>query len=618
MYTVKCCNGSSEYILYDTEDEQVLLASAALSEGINKTGTFVFSIPSTNENFTNIHTLQSEIIVEDMDGAELYRGRPIEANPDMYNTTEYTCEGILAYLLDTKYPPYLHSSSPELFLRTLLDYHNQRVTDKQKIYPGIVTVTVPESSSRFESDQYDSVLNIIQEKLVSAYGGMLRLRRSGNRNYLDYLADYPLSSQVARIGENVIDLTRCIKTDTVRTVIIPIGAQDKETGEFVDISSVNHGKNYLVDEELVTRYGWIEDVIEFEEETQPESLLEKGRQYLEQCRNFEMSIELSMVDCRLLGIDAERLYPGMQVMVETDFHKIHQYFLCTEKETDLLNPANDKIVLGSQMQTFTENVNKEQKNFDNKVETVGTSMKIEIKQTKDEFTDALNNASGLYKTDIVQPDQTIISYYHDKKDLNTSEIRMTFNSKGFAISGNGGESWYGMQVDGDMITGILNSTGINAEYIRAGIIRSKDFEAGKSGIEFNLDTGVITSYKTVSDHLHQKMEISKALVKITEIESGRNVVLDAQSIEVSTNDYFVGIEENAIQFAKKKGELLTAFMSLATQGITMYDNTDITFMENESYQKGKTGRAEFSDGSYLEFKKGVLVGGKTADGGEIS
>ena len=59
-------------------------------------------------------------------------------------------------------------------------------------------------------------------------------------------------------------------------------------------------------------------------------------------------------------------------------------------------------------------------------------------------------------------------------------------------------------------------------------------------------------------------------------------------------------------------------MSLATQGITMYDNTDITFMENESYQKGKTGRAEFSDGSYLEFKKGVLVGGKTADGGEIS
>ena len=47
----------------------------------------------------------------------------------------------------------------------------------------------------------------------------------------------------------------------------------------------------------------------------------------------------------------------MQVMVETDFHKIHQYFLCTEKETDLLNPANDRIVLGSQMQTFTENVN---------------------------------------------------------------------------------------------------------------------------------------------------------------------------------------------------------------------------------------------------------------------
>ena len=29
------------------------------------------------------------------------------------------------------------------------------------------------------------------------------------------------------------------------------------------------------------------------------------------------------------------------------------------------------------------------------------------------------------------------------------------------------------------------------------------------------------------------------------------------------------------------------------------------------------GRAEFSDGSYMEFKNGVLVGGYTTEGGEI-
>ena len=37
----------------------------------------------------------------------------------------------------------------------------------------------------------------------------------------------------------------------------------------------------------------------------------------------------------------------------------------------------------------------------------------------------------------------------------------------------------------------------------------------------------------------------------------------------------------------------------------------------ENIGTGKTGRAEFSDGSYLDFKNGFLVGGQTADGGSI-
>ena len=31
----------------------------------------------------------------------------------------------------------------------------------------------------------------------------------------------------------------------------------------------------------------------------------------------------------------------------------------------------------------------------------------------------------------------------------------------------------------------------------------------------------------------------------------------------------------------------------------------------------KTGRAEFSDGSYMDFVDGILVGGKTSEGGDI-
>ena len=624
MYSVKCVNDGQEVAIYDAEDEALLLTSAVISEGINKTGSFVFSIPVTNDNKDVIHELKSEIIIEDMDTVELYRGRPVEGNPDLYNTTEYTCEGVLAYLLDTQYPPYIYTGPVSLFLSDLLEYHNSRVTDKQKIYLGTVTVIDPNNYVRRESEKYDNVLNIIQEKLVATYGGLLQIRRAGDKNYLDYLADYPISDQVARIGENVIDLTRCVKTETVRTVIIPLGAKDDETGKYLDISSVNGGKNYLVDTALVQRYGWIEDTVEFDDVTLPENLLRKGQEYLEQCRNFEMVIELSMVDCRLLGLETGRLKPGMLVMVESDFHNLHQYFLCTEKETDLLNPANDSIVLGSQISTFTESVNKDKKAYETRVENVNTSLSQEIQQSRDEFKESLENASGLYETKVPQPDGSVITYYHDKKNLEDSQIRMVFNSAGFAMTADGGENWYGMQVNGKMITDILNATGINAEWIRTGKIYSADYVEGKSGIVYDLDNSEINAYyQNPSNGHYYRLQLLDSQIQFQDL-TDKNVFSNLNLGSLSINNATQGWA----------ALLMAGYLQLAPYGNSGFENQGlkigqgtidipkdyriaITDESAGTYSTTKTGRAEFSDGSYLEFKNGFLVGGQTADGTNI-
>ena len=624
MYRIKCLNNGQEELLYDGQDEGTLLASAAVSEGINKTGSFVFSVPMTNVGKDAVRELQSEIIVEDFDGVELYRGRVVEGTPDMYNTTEYTCEGVLAYLLDTKYPPYLHTGPVSLFLENLLDYHNARVADKQKIYLGTVTVVDPNDYVRRESEDYDSVLNIIQEKLVSTYGGLLQLRRVNGKNYLDYLADYPESDQVARLGENIIDLTRCIKTETVRTVIIPLGVQDEESGEYLDITSVNGGKNYLVDTDLVQKYGWIEDTVEFEDVTLPENLLKKGQEYLEQCRNFEMSIELSMVDCRLIGLNTRRIKPGMMVMVESDFHNLNQYFLCTEKETDLLNPANDKIVLGSQIGTFTESVNKDKKEYVSRIENVKTTLAQEIKETREDFKEEIENASGLYKTEVKQDNGSTITYYHDKKKLEDSQIQMVFNTAGFAITADGGQNWYGMQVNGDMIANILNANGINAEWIRTGKIRSVDFVEGESGTEFDLDTSEITSYYTnpANGH-HFKTTVSKSMVRFIDLDApnvSADMSLGGMSVVDGSNGMHVSIAPGSFQASDYDGSSgkVTGKVFVTKNGIEMVEGTSLLIRGKDTYSSGKTGRAEFSDGSYLEFKNGLLIGGQTSDGTTIS
>ena len=46
----------------------------------------------------------------------------------------------------------------------------------------------------------------------------------------------------------------------------------------------------------------------------------------------------------------------------------------------------------------------------------------------------------------------------------------------------------------------------------------------------------------------------------------------------------------------------------------VYFDTDKVGPDGDS---GKTGKAEFSDGTYLEFKKGFLVGGKSTEGGSF-
>lgn len=604
MYDVKFINDSDQGVLYDIDDDELLMSYAKISEGINKTGSFTFSLPVTNKNGGAIRSLHSEIVVDDIDGAEIYRGRSMGSEPDMYNTTTYTCEGVMAYLLDTKYPPYVHTGGVEKFLKDLLDYHNSRVTDKQKIFLGIVTVKDPNDYLRRESESFNSVLNIIQEKLISSYGGLLRMRRVDDKNYLDYLAEYPISDQTARIGENIVDLTRCVDASTVRTVIIPLGAKDEESGKYLDITSVNGGKNYLVDETLVKLYGWIEDTVEFEDVTLPENLLKKGQEYLKQCQNFTMTIELSMVDCRLLGMDTGRLTPGMQVKVEADFHELDEYFLCTSKETDLLNPANDKIVLGNQIRTFTETVHREQKENENKIEVVRSSLSDEIKKSRDEFKDALDNASGLYNTEIKQDDGSTVIYYHDKKNMKDSQILMIFNTAGFGISSDGGQNWYGMQVNGDMIANILNATGINAEWIRTGKAYSVNYKPEQSGMVIDFDHGFIERFfngvatRLISGALmitDKDIQVSYGPMGMTIEETGK------YSVEANANGFFI-YDISASKY------ILEIRFDHASKKIT-------DFAVNG--KSGKSGRAEFSDGSYLEFEQGILVGGRTADGTSV-
>lgn len=98
--------------------------------------------------------------------------------------------------------------------------------------------------------------------------------------------------------------------------------------------------------------------------------------------------------------------------------------------------------------------------------------RVDWQNAVDQLEEDLDNASGLYETQEVQPDQSIIYYFHDKQTLAESEIVMKITSQALAISTDGGQTYpTGITVDGNAIVSILSSVGINADWITTGTLK---------------------------------------------------------------------------------------------------------------------------------------------------
>lgn len=104
---------------------------------------------------------------------------------------------------------------------------------------------------------------------------------------------------------------------------------------------------------------------------------------------------------------------------------------------------------------------------------------------------ALENASGMYQTDVKQPDGSVISYIHDKPTLEGSTNIIKITSEAIGLSNDGGKTYpYGMALTGDVVARLLYAHGINADYIDAGTFTVQD-SSGNIIFSANKDDGSV-------------------------------------------------------------------------------------------------------------------------------
>lgn len=596
--------------LYYPADEEYALTTGNVALKLNDAGSFDFNIPIINPEYNNIRPRISMVQVL-KDDKELFCGEVREVRKDFYGTKQVYAVGELAFLFDSIQPQAVyHDKTPKQLLETWLNIHNSQVEDKKKFYIGIVTVK-DSNDSMYRFTNQETTLGCIRTKLCDSLDGYLRIRKDKGKRYLDLitLEDYgKVCEQSIEFGENLLDYSENVTADELYTCVVPKGARLDESpieglDAYVDIKSVNNGKDYLYINDAVNAYGWNRCVVSWDDVTEPENLKRKAENWLKDNQFERMTLSLSAMDLSVFGVDMNTFGLGDFIPVYSKPHGMDRQFPCTAMNIDILDDSKNKISLGGEQKTFTDIVSGNKNELNEQIYTVNRELSSVIQKAKDDFKDALESASGLYKTEVKQDDGSTVIYYHDKKKLEDSMIQMVFNTAGFGITADGGKNWYGMQVDGTFISNILKTTGIMADWIIAGLLKSIDFKENEKGIAFNLDKQEIVSYHRNAANQNElyTLKILKSAIQIIS-ELGESITISAHYADFQNKDSFASVSPGVVTVGKVKGTGSENILQFSKDGVFAGD------------KKGQSGRAEFSDGSYLEYINGILVGGRTADG----
>lgn len=380
---------------------------------IGKAGSLEFSIPSVNPISSEFVPLKTKVRVE-VDGEELLDGRVLTKSKDFWNTRKITCEGNLAYLVDSVQKGEKFEGKTHDLFKQIISNHNKRVEEDKRFVVGMIGIENRDiyiagqsdeiyedlETNRFNYKQiaingvtnsWPTSFDYIDSCLIQYCGGYLRTRKMNGKTYIDLILDYGNTNiPEIQFGVNLLDLTEETSIDELFTVLIPLGDNN------LDISSVNNGSDELVDEAGVSRYGRIVKTHVFSGVSNAQTLLENGRRFLANQNNIPSTFSVKAIDIHFINPDIKSIHCGDRVHINSVPHGILDYMTCTRIEYDLENPENNVYTFGIPHQTLTDRYRKDKKQKTDSSGGGGAAGGVAAEETQeklDKFYDAWINVS---------------------------------------------------------------------------------------------------------------------------------------------------------------------------------------------------------------------------------
>lgn len=463
----------------DSNVDELAVSDPVVELEVNKAGTFTMSVPPTHPivvDYSLNKTTASVYI--DNDSNPVFVGVLKEKKEDLNKFKNLMFEGELTYLNDSVLRPARKTGETvTTLLQSYINEHNEQVDESKQFTIGRITVN---DTNNYIScyTNYNNTLSEINADLVEDLGGYLIVRKENGVRYLDYLAE-PLNTctQEIRLGENLLTYESNKNVEDIYTAIIPLGATLEEQeieglDAYTTIKSVNNGKDYLVNENEVSRLGFVCAVVKWDNVTDPSILKTKGSKYLNSTQYDNMTIECEAADLHYNDENVEMFKLFDKVHVVSKEHGLDKYFPVTKIEYNLNNPESNKIKLGiDKQESLTATQISENEIVKKEIESIKPSKILE--NAKINSSNLINTATNGFITFVNDadgnPKELIISDTKDYKQ-STRLWKWNVNGLGYTNEGNNGLMQIAMTMDGQIVADFIKTGTMYADRIKGGTL----------------------------------------------------------------------------------------------------------------------------------------------------
>lgn len=357
---------------YAAGDASRIALKPRLELDINGAGSLSFVLPPGHALHDDVKRLKTIVTVE-RDNEEIFRGRVMEYEGDIYNQITVNCEGEISFLRDSLYESATFNGNAQELFRKLIANHNAKVEASKRFTVGNITAvnaqTVLDEEIKVETRKFWNTQTVINDRLVNVYGGYIKTRKVGNTRYIDWVKEYGgTSSQEIKFAVNLLDLKNKTSGEDVFTVLIPLGFSEMgEDGKYtnpVTIASVNGGVEYIQDDAAVALHGKIWRANTWGQTKEPSKLLEKARAYLKTGGAFQ-SITLKAIDMHIIDGSISAINIGDKVRIVSEPNGVNLLMVCSKMVIDLVDPENSEYTFGEKPRTLTEGIESTKKDVNN-------------------------------------------------------------------------------------------------------------------------------------------------------------------------------------------------------------------------------------------------------------